>query len=69
MPKRISVISETHTGRNTIFRDNYTGRTMSSNQFVREIQNGNYSNYHVRMINNIPTPVSNPDHSAKNNLG
>lgn len=69
MSKRISVVMESDTGRNEKFKDNYNGKQMTRNQFVKEIEQGNYSNYHVRMINNIKTPVSNPDKSEKNNLG
>lgn len=68
MPKRITVTQESESGRNERFHDNYTGRDMTRNQFVREINNGNYENYHVRIINNVPTPVSNPDNSERNNL-
>lgn len=42
---------------------------MNRVQFVREIDKGNYSNYHIRNINGISTPVSNPDGSINNNLG
>ena len=42
---------------------------MSRSQFVRQIENGNYDNYHVRNINGVKTPVSNPDNSTNNNLG
>ena len=69
MPKRISVTRESSTGRNENFRDNFTGANMNRNQFVSEIQKGNYNHYHVRNINGIPTPVSNPDKSSRNNLG
>ncbi len=69
MPKRISVTGETDTGRNTNFRDNYSGQNMTRNQFVNEINAGNYENYHVRNINGVPTPCSNPDSSTNNNLG
>lgn len=69
MPKRISVTHENSTGRNTNFHDNYTGTNMTRAQFVRQINNGNYENYHVRNINGVPTPVSNPDSSRNNNLG
>jgi hypothetical protein len=69
MPKRVSVTRETDSGRNERFRDNYNGRDMTRGEFVREIQRGNYDNYHVRIINGVPTPVSNPDHSENNNLG
>jgi hypothetical protein len=67
--KRISATSETATGRNTNFHDNYTGTNMTRNQFVSQIKQGNYDNYHVRNINGVPTPVSNPDKSSNNNLG
>ena len=66
---RVKVTRETETGRNTNFQDTRTGKTMTRNQFVREIERGNYDNYHVRVINNIPTPASNPDSSTRNNLG
>lgn len=67
--KRISVTNESDSGRNQVFRDNYTGSEMSRSQLVREIRQNNYDNYHVRIINGIATPVSNPDRSTNNNLG
>ena len=67
--KRISVIQENSNGRNLTFRDNVTGTNMSRNQFVTKIENNQYPNYHVRVINNVKTPCSNPDKSTKNNLG
>ena len=67
--KRISVTHESNTGRNERFHDNYTGRNMTRNQFVNQIKQGNYENYHFREINGILTPVSNPDKSRNNNLG
>jgi len=67
--KRITVIRETDTGRNIEFRDNYNGRTMSRSQFVWEIKQWNYPKYHIRNINKIETPVSNPDNTTNNNLG
>lgn len=67
--KRITVTSETNSGRNETFHDNFNGKTMSRNQFVKEINNGNYKNYHVRNINGVNTPVSNPDKKTNNNLG
>lgn len=69
MPKRISVTSENSTGRNMTFHDNYTGTDMTRAQFVSQINKGNYENYHVRNINGVDTPVSNPDSSSRNNLG
>lgn len=67
--QRVSVTRESNTGRNEKFHDNYKGTDMTRSQFVREINNGNYENYHVRNINGIPTPVSNPDSTRNNNLG
>jgi hypothetical protein len=69
MPKRISVTNESPTGRNERFHDNCTNIDMSRSQFVRAIRNGEYSNYHIRKINNKSTPVSNPDSNRNNNLG
>ncbi|SER07224.1 hypothetical protein SAMN05421690_100766 [Nitrosomonas sp. Nm51] len=42
---------------------------MTRTKFVKEIEHGNYQNYHVRNINGVKTPVSNPDGRDKNNLG
>ena len=67
--KRVSVTRESSTGRNIQFHDPSTGRDMSRPQFVRAIENGQYPHYHVRIINHVPTPVSNPDRSTNNNLG
>lgn len=69
MSKRISVTSESSTGRNMTFHDNYTGSNMSRIQFVNSIKSGKYENYHIRNINGVDTPVSNPDRSTNNNLG
>lgn len=68
MGKRVSVTDESDTGRNQQFRDNRTGRSMSRPEFVRRIEQGDYDQYHVRMINGVKTPVSNPDRSENNNL-
>jgi hypothetical protein len=69
MAKRVSVTRESDSGRNQQFRDNRTGQQMSRPEFVRQIRQGNYPNYHVRKINGVPTPASNPDNSENNNLG
>ncbi|MGX7377276.1 hypothetical protein [Carnobacterium maltaromaticum] len=68
MPKRIQVTSEDKNGRNQTFHDNFTNTDMTKNQFVAEIKKGNYENYHVREINGVETPVSNPDKTRNNNL-
>ena len=69
MQKRITVTQESNTGRNECFHDNFTGANMTRNQFVNQIKQGNYENYHVRNINGVDTPVSNPDNTRNNNLG
>lgn len=66
--KRVTVIKENDSGRNQRFHDNRTGQDMSRTEFVRQIEQGNYQNYHVRKINGVKTPVSNPDQSQNNNL-
>ena len=66
--KRVSVTQANETGRNERFHDNYTGENMSRPEFVRRIKRGGYENYHIRKINGIETPVSNPDGSEHNNL-
>jgi len=66
---RVTVTSQSHTGRNQTFHDNQTGRNMNASQFVRSIELGRYDNYHVRVVNGVKTPVSNPDRSKNNNLG
>lgn len=66
--KGITVTSESTKGRNERFHDNYGGQDMSRTQFVKQIESGKYSNYHVRIINGVKTPVSNPDGSENNNL-
>ncbi len=68
-PKRVTVTKETSSGRNVKFHDNYNGKDMTSKQFVREIEKGNYPNHHIRIINGEKTPVSNPDKLTNNNLG
>ena len=66
--KRITVTAESKSGRNEKFHDNATGRNMNREQFVKSIQNGRYDDYHVRVINGVTTPCSNPDSNKTNNL-
>jgi len=42
---------------------------MTRSQFVTKIENNKYNDYHIRTINGIKTPCSNPDKSERNNLG
>jgi hypothetical protein len=69
MRKRISTTGETPSGRNTQFHDNATNKDMSRAQFVKAIEQGKYEDYHVRVVNGVKTPASNPDKSTNNNLG
>ena len=68
MAGRIKVTQESDSGRNQRFHDNYTGQDMTRAQFIKQIENGQYPNYHVREINEVKTPVSNPDGTINNNL-
>lgn len=67
--KRVTVTQESSTGRNQRFHDNRTGVDMTRAQFVSEIEHGSYQNYHIRNINSVKTPASNPDDKEENNLG
>lgn len=70
MPKkpRVVVTQETDTGRNKQFKDTKTNETMSRAQFAKAIEQNKYSDYHVRVINGVKTPVSNPNSTSNDNL-
>lgn len=68
MAKTVIVTVESNSGRNQKFHDNKSGKDMTRQQFVGEINKGNFPDYHVRKVNGIPTPVSNPDNKVGNNL-
>ena len=65
---RVTTTCQTKSGRNTKFRDNRTGAKMSRTGFVKAIQKGHYDKYHVRRINGLKTPVSNPNGRKCDNL-
>ncbi len=69
MAKNVRSIVQNSTGRNIIFKDVSSGTKMTRSQFVSKIENNKYSDYHVRTINGIKTPCSNPDRTERNNLG
>lgn len=69
MAKNVRSITQNSTGRNITFKDISSGTKMTRSQFVTKIENNKYSDYHVRTINGIKTPCSNPDRSERNNLG
>lgn len=65
MAGRIEVTRESHTGANERFRDTRTGTEMTRAQFVAAIEAEKYPNYHIRKIDGVKTPASNPDESSK----
>jgi hypothetical protein len=67
--QRVSVTKESDTSRNLAFHDNRTGADMTRAAFVKQIERGNYDAYHVREINGVKTPVSNPNGRESDNLG
>lgn len=66
---RVEVTRESDSGRNQRFRDTRTGNEMSRQEFVSRIKRGDYPDYHVRNIDGVDTPASNPDGKESNNLG
>lgn len=64
---KIKATSENKTGRNTHF-DVGSRSNVTRAQVVREIKNGQHPDYHVREINGVLTPVSNPDKTTNNNI-
>ena len=66
---RVSTTEESSSGRNQRFHDNRTNEAMTRAEFVRAIEAGKYPDYHVRVVNGIKTPASDPDSSEDNNLG
>ena len=68
MAKSVRVTVEEGSGRNQRFHDNKSGKNMSRVEFVKQIEKGKFPDYHVRKINGLNTPVSNPDRSDGNNL-
>ncbi len=68
MAKTVIVTNENESGRNQEFHDNKSGKNMTRVEFVKQIEKGNFGDYHVRKINGLKTPVSNPDKKVGNNL-
>ena len=66
--KSVETIKKTTTGRNIKFLDKNNGQEMTRLQFVKKIENDQYRGYHIRKINRLKTPVSNPDKKTNNNL-
>lgn len=68
MAKSVKVTVEDDSGRNQKFHDDKSGKNMTRSEFVKQIEAGKFPDYHVRKINGLNTPVSNPDRSEGNNL-
>lgn len=68
MAKSVVVTVESGSGRNQKFHDTKSGKNMTRTEFVAQIESGKFPDYHVRKINGLNTPVSNPDKSESNNL-
>jgi hypothetical protein len=68
MAKSVVVTLESESGRNQRFHDNKSGKNMNRVEFVKEIEQGKFGDYHIRKINGLKTPVSNPDGKESNNL-
>lgn len=68
MGKKVTVTKETSTGRNIRFKDS-SGLSMTRGEFVKKIEQGEYSNYHIRKLNGLKTPCANPNGNKKDNLG
>ena len=67
--KKVKAIEKNSTGRNTRFRDLRTEKEMSRSELVKKIEKGKYPDLHIRKVNGIKTPTSNPDGIKGNNLG
>lgn len=68
----VIVIEKDEDGNNKRFKDINTGAEMTKNQFVKAIkkdENGYQEGYHIRTINGVETPVSNPNSKKSDNLG
>ena len=68
MAKSVVVTSEDDFGRYQKFHDNKSVKNMTRVEFVKQIEQGKFDDYHVRKVNGLKTPVSNPDRSEGNNL-
>lgn len=69
MAKRVTVTKESDSGLNLKFQDKKTGDEMTRAAFVKKIEQGSYDDYHVRKVNGVKTPASNPNGSERDNLG
>ena len=59
MSGKVIVLQESSSGENTRFRDMQTGVKMTRGEFISEIEEGNYLDYHIRIIDGVKRPVLN----------
>ena len=59
---KIKVTEQSKSGRNIKFE-------ISRADLVKQIKSGQQPDYHIRKINGVETPCSNPDKNKNNNLG
>jgi hypothetical protein len=69
LAKPVVVLKEDKNGRNKVFYDTKKETVMTLDEFLAQIQAGEYPGYAVKEINGKPTPVSNRDGRRSNNLG
>lgn len=67
--KPVIAIQQSQSGRNELYYDTKNQEFLTRESFVAKIETGNYSGYTVKLIQGVPTPVSNPDSKKKNNIG
>ena len=66
--KPVIVLQEDKSGRNELFFDLVKNTMLSREKFVAAIKSGHYPSYTIKIINDLPTPVSKPDSRKTNNL-
>jgi hypothetical protein len=64
----LRVLRESETGRDILYGDLNTYEEYTLPELVQRIEAGLYPNYHLRVINDIQTPVSNPNKIVADNI-
>lgn len=68
--KELTVIKETATGRNVLFRNEVTGEIITVNDLVDAIENtDNFPNIYTKVVNGMKIPATNPNGTVLDNLG
>ncbi len=66
--RSVKSVFEDSRGRNETFMDTVSGAVFGREAFVNMIEAGLYPSYHIRVINGVKTPVSNPNAATGDNL-